>query len=740
MRPDYPGAVPSPGIPEDNGEMFDLRQYMGVILAHWWLILLILIVGVGLGAAYCVFATPIYRATCRYELVRESRLSLDKIDNRSTVAMLDQELNRQMVIMNSRPLHERVATALKPKWEGILLPGDYSPKIGLKRLRKAESMVDISIDAVDGAYALQYLQEMLSAYGDMRREELLESTEKALSNLKSEQMKLAHDLESAEAALLKFQLDNNIQFTEAKAHFDEKFLANLVQRENSLRMERTMLESQFDFLETASAATIRDVLSLTMETHESTSLGGDLASSSANGNSFGANNSKVQWAGENEWRNQETEVLRLQAKYDDELKTYKPSHPKLMKLKQEVDAAKRELRLTAEIALKRLKSRYDALKIQEKALEDAARTWRQELNLTAEQRAEYDNLRAKVEHLRKLYDQVYARVLDGTVLNVDSLFSRPVEKPHVGGQPVWPNRLKVMALAIVASLGLGVGVSFLLDYLDTSAIDIVAIEQRLSLPYLSGIPDWNRSLKSFHPNKSKIVVTRDKSDIATETYRSLRAALEHAMAEKKHYALLVTSSDENEGKSLTSLNLAIAFSWTGKRVLLVDGDLRRGALHRAFDLKTSKGLVDVLAGSVSDWREAAQKTPYENLTILPAGRFNHEVPELLSPSRLRSLLTEWQRDYDLILIDSAPAGRVVDTAMMARVCDGVMMVVRHGTTRFGDVRHALHRLPGANLLGFCLNDVDMRRNKGGYYYNHYYATGYYYGHGAYYAPKDASQG
>ncbi len=257
----------------------------------------------------------------------------------------------------------------------------------------------------------------------------------------------------------------------------------------------------------------------------------------------------------------------------------------------------------------------------------------------------------------------------------------------------------------------------------------MAIEQRLGLPYICGVPNWSRVLKSFKPDSDRVLVTRDKSDIATETYRTLRASVEHAIGNRDSYSLMVTSGDEAEGKTVTVLNMAILFAWSGKKVLLVDGDLRRGTCHRPLEIPSTPGFCELLVGESPNWRNVVSETSYENLSFLPAGKYRHEVPEMLSATKLSQMMGEWRDEYDIVLIDSAPVGRVIDTALLSRFCDGVMLVVRHGEARFANVRHAMHRLPDANVVGFCLNGVEMGRRRRGYYgyYGSYYGGQYGYG-------------
>ncbi|OPZ23176.1 MAG: Tyrosine-protein kinase YwqD [Lentisphaerae bacterium ADurb.BinA184] len=246
---------------------------------------------------------------------------------------------------------------------------------------------------------------------------------------------------------------------------------------------------------------------------------------------------------------------------------------------------------------------------------------------------------------------------------------------------------------------------------------------------------------------------RDKPNAASEAYRSLRTSLERFIADKKGYSLLLTSADAGEGKSCTTANLGIAFSWTGKRVLLIDADLRRPNLHTALGEKNAaKGLTQFFLGEVTDWREIVRPTAYENVDFIPAGRFVYEATELCSASVLRRLMQSWAEQYDLIILDSAPVGRIVDTAMIARGCDGVLLVSLHGKSSVPAIRHALRRLEGCNVLGFCLNAIDMPRGHGYYYggsygykwryglysYYYYYSNSLYgYGYDDYYATKDA---
>ncbi len=738
------------------GDVVDPRQYLGIIMQYWWLIFLMLLLGTGLAAAYCVLATPLYRATCRYELFRESRLNfVDGTAAQQGGPTVDEELSRQIVIMKSGTLHGRVMEILRPKHEEKLTAEQMLPKIDVNRLREAVTMVDIYVDSISPEYSVDYLERMLDVYRDMRREEIMQSTDKAVDSLRREQTAIGDELDNAQLALANFRKQHNLIYTETKGFYDERFLANLVQRENALRMEQTLLESQFDFLQTADPNTIQDALRLTLETQLAAqdfsgvpvagdTGGGSMTAGSMTAGSMAGTNANVtrdasgmrqlQWGQENEWQRVQAEVERLKADFSNRLETYLPEHPQMILLKQEIDTAERNLALAAKIALNRLEARFTAVKLQREAVRTASQDWRRELDLTTEQRADHARLQAKANHLSKIYDRVYTRILDGSVVDVDALFSRLIEQVRAQTEPVWPAKVKIMLLAIIASLGLGIGGAFMLDHMDTRFLDALGIEDRLRIPYISGVPDWNRVIKRFNPNSHGLLVSHETGDVSTETYRAMRAGVEHVITPDHPYVLLLTSGEDGEGKTMTAVNLAVLFAWSGKKVLMVDADLRRGSCHPFFGVTREPGMNEYFMGTVSDWHELIRDSGHENLDFIPAGRYQHEVPEMLSSTRLDTVMDEWRREYDLVIMDSAPAGRVVDTALLGRAADGVLLVVRHGKASFGSVRHALHRLLDAKLVGFCLNGIQLGQRKYSYYsrYGRYYYGRYAQPYGRYY--------
>jgi capsular exopolysaccharide synthesis family protein len=744
--PAYPGAAPAyPGAAQRHpgggrGEGTDIRQYIGIILGRWWLILLFLLLGAGCGVAYIYTRTPLYRAICRIEIVRDPRLTFEDGAARSALVMMDQEVMRRTIVLQSRRLNRAVRDGLLKDWpDEKVPPQERFPRISVVPMRVAQTMLDVSVDATNQKYALDYLSSLLSKYEDERRDDLNRANEKALSSLKTERLNIHQQLEEAQKKLAKFLSERSVLLNEAKARWDERFLASLIQRQNALRMERTMLETQFSMLDKLSAGTIQEVVDLSIETHHAT-LGQMLLSSGTAAERTDAGPAPIARE-QADWQIRELELARLEAEYAEEIKTFKEAHPKMRALHLKIEGVKRDLKLTAEMAVKRLQERHRAVGIQEQALDHAIGTWRAELNLTVAERAEYQQLTAETEHLQKLHDAVFQRVVEGSVLTIDAVLTRSVEDPAPAGK-IWPNHVKVMGSAIAISLAAALALALLLHNFDTTLLDIGVVEERFGITYISGIPHWTRLLKTFSGRSNAVLVTREKANVATEVYRTVRGTLEHLMVTSSGgFAMVVTSSDSGDGKSLTALNLAVVFAWTGKRVLLVDGDLRRGALHKALGVESGVGFGELLTGSATDWQAVVRKGLHGGLDFVSSGQYLQESPEQLGSQRLRELLALWRQAYDIIIFDTAPVSRVMDTAVLARSCDGVLLVARFAKTRLAELQHLLRRLEGTRILGFCVNCIDFHRLSRSYYgYSGYSGYGYrdygygYYRYYSYYRP------
>lgn len=291
-----------------------------------------------------------------------------------------------------------------------------------------------------------------------------------------------------------------------------------------------------------------------------------------------------------------------------------------------------------------------------------------------------------------------------------------MEAAGVPPAPVGPQRMQQVLLSMVLGLLLGVGFAFLQEFLDDRVNTSEDIERVASLATLGTVP-------TIPDENNRLLIGQDAFSPITESYRALRTSVQYSYVDHKVNALAVTSAHPGEGKSVTSANLAIAMALQGKRVILVDADLRRPSVHRMFRVEAEPGLTSVLADEIS-LEDALHSTGIEGFKVLTAGPLPPNPPELLNSQAMLDLLERFKEHADLVVFDTPPTIPVTDSQVIASHVDGVVLVVEAGQSRKATLKHArdlLERTHG-RLLGVVLNKIDQSAK--GYYYHYYYRGGY----------------
>lgn len=283
--------------------------------------------------------------------------------------------------------------------------------------------------------------------------------------------------------------------------------------------------------------------------------------------------------------------------------------------------------------------------------------------------------------------------------------------------PIRPQPLRNTLLATIVGALLALGCAFLLEFLD----DRVKTPEQVSR--LSGAMTLGSigKLSSFGPG-AQLVVRSDVNSPLTEAYRMLRVNLDFTAVDSPLQTITITSANPGEGKSTTIANLAVALAESGKRVILVDTDLRRPVLHNIFELPNDRGVTTALLHpGDAELRQHLVATEVANLQLMPCGPIPPNPAELLSSRRMAALIEALKAECDIVLFDTPPLLVFADAALLARACDGVVLTVRAHTTRLGALRHTCEQLnqAGARLLGVVLNGVPTPRGKQQSYYYYY---------------------
>jgi capsular exopolysaccharide synthesis family protein len=329
----------------------------------------------------------------------------------------------------------------------------------------------------------------------------------------------------------------------------------------------------------------------------------------------------------------------------------------------------------------------------------------------------YNTIAREADTNRQIYDGLLQRFRE---LNASSGITASniaiVDEAQVPGSPSSPSFERNIAIAFILGLGLACGLVFLRDQLDDRIRVPEDVESKIGLPLLGVIP---RSM-----GEDPAAELADPKSILSESYSALRTSLLYSTREGLPGILLVTSGQASEGKTTTSYAVARGFARVGKRVLLIDADLRRPSMHKVLGLENNVGLSSVLVGQSSP-QEAVVKSGHDGLDVLPAGPIPPSPAELLSSPRMATLLEQFDQAYDLVVVDSAPILGLADSTELAALADGVMVVVEADRGRGGQLRNALRRLRGSDpvILGVVLTKFDPKAAGNAYY--SYYGYEYY---------------
>jgi succinoglycan biosynthesis transport protein ExoP len=328
-------------------------------------------------------------------------------------------------------------------------------------------------------------------------------------------------------------------------------------------------------------------------------------------------------------------------------------------------------------------------------------------NRTAAQDAELATLEDRLVSLRSTY-----ATLLGYSSGSESNLLRVVEPAVAPTSPISPRPLLNTLIAALVGLLIVAGVISTAQYLDDAVKDSDAVRELTGLSTL-GIIARMKGDRGRSETYQLAALLYPRSDIA-ERYRTLRTNIEFASVDEPIRTLLVTSSVTGEGKTVTASNLAIVFAQAGRRVLLVDADLRKPGVHVLFNLPNAHGLTTLLHSGEVSLDAIAHTVEQVNLRILTTGPLPPNPAELLGSQRMQSVLDHLKAAADLVIFDSAPVGAVTDAIILSSVLDGTILVIDASRSHRGAVRQGREALAraGSNVLGAVLNRVHAPASSG----------------------------
>jgi len=670
-----------------------LYRYKSLLLRRWWIPALTICLGLFVEAFLIYQTPPSFLSTSKMILAGKLNMSQGAIYSEDTVNFY----GTQIQLMESSDV-KRSAEALIRSTHPEMQPVPVDITVAQK---PRTSIFDLSAIGRTPDYTQAYLNAVMQKYLDFKKGRREEQGHTVISGITEQLIQTEKDLRTAEDEMLEFQKQNNIGFIQEEGNSAAAYLVRLNRDYAGLKTEYDLL-NLLDLDQNLDRAQIKTESSPSGEVSEEKGL------------------PFADVGPESDYLKAKQQVQLLKAERDTLAKDLRPKHPKILKLNDEITKQEKLIDLFREDTVEKLETRRKSIGKQMENLQSNIKEWEAKALDLSQRLAQFNRVKGKVDRLKTLYDRLTNNLKEIDVSQVvDSGDQVSIMEMATSPISVRPGLIKSLLLGLGCGALAGIGILILLDRIDDRMASFGEFQHHFSENVLGQIP------KEKTKGKVSLLQPDDARHVFAESYRNIRSSLFFMPCEgPRPKTFLITSAVPNEGKSTISANLAITVALSGARVLLIDADLRRGALRESFGISSKIGFSEVLKQEVN-WREVVVPTSYPNLFILPRGKTLSQPSEHLLRDSTDALLKEIYYYYDYILIDSSPVLAADDTTSLAPKIDATLFVVRLSYTSARLSRKGLELLYNrqVNVPGVILNFVDTSLPEYYYYqYSEYYTA------------------
>lgn len=686
------------GLEEDQA--FNLIDYWHILVKRKWTIASFFVITLAVTLTSLYLSPRIYQATVLLKIDPESnkgRRIDDALGDDETPPMYEPEFYQtQYELLRSRSLAQRVAESLNLSADdgegqasgapsGEFIQGNTT----VEPVRDSK-LVRLHFNATDPELAARVANALADTFIKTNLERRYNATADAKNFLEQRIVQVKAKLEDAEHKLY--------------AHARQQGIINIDTKEN-----QSLLTAQLQEKNQALAEAERQRLTAESIYRESQNSGG-------HGSSRILSDPVVQHLKENK--------AKLELAYQEKLSLFKPDYPTMVQLQEQIDQVGAQIEAEISSVRSALSADYQLALHKENMLKAEVAGIKEEVMRRQDTGSEYNILKREVETSRALYEGILQRLKEiGVASGISTNNITIIDPAEIPKAPFKPNARNYLLVGLLLGAFGGMGLAFLFEKLDDS-VKLPEDIERLRLATLGVVPYSRTGRRRDDENPPLHLISHyDPRSGVAEAYRSLRTALMFSTTAGAPKVLHFTSASQGEGKSTSVVNLAIGFTQLGQSVLLIDGDLRRPALHRMLELSNEKGLSHYLSGEANP-SEVSHYVGVPNLFAIPAGPLPPNPSELLASARMIELVALAAEKFDRVIIDSSPVLGLADAMILANVAQYTIMVVAAGKTSRAHLASSLKRLYGAraNILGGVMTMIDQ--HAGGYKYYHNYSYNY----------------
>lgn len=670
-----------------------LYRYRALLRKYWWLVVFTTCAGLAASAWAVARQTVVYVSSGR--MMVSGKISLPE------GAIYAEEMNYFMTTQRELMQDEAVRLRAENRVR-TTSPGTPIGPITLSVAPLAQTSIFIlTATGAEPEYPQRFLDALMQEYIATRRELRTEKGETMGSAIADEIVRMQAELKKDEDKLLAFQRENNIGFLEQEGNSAAAFLSKLNTQLAELKTEAQLLEL-FELDQDIARKQRADATAT--DARE-----GDLRKPALQGPELGYLQAR-----------QQIELLRSER--DDYAKDLKPKHPIMIELDRQITQQQQLIETYRKQSTEDLQRRREAARLEIQNLENTIKEWSAKALELSQRLAEHHSIQGAITQKRTQLESLNRSKGNVEInRNVDQDIVSIRQKASVA-QPQKPGVARTVALGVALGLLAGLLILVLFDQLDDRVASFSEFQVHFADRVLAQIPNASRRKSA---DNIELLKLDDERHSFAEAFRSLRSSIFFLPVEgAPPKTFLITSATPNEGKSTVAMNCAVTIALAGSRVLLIDGDLRRGEIHRIFGLKNERGFTDVLTGGCT-LAAAVQPTHIPTLSLLSRGTSVSNPGELYLSYATDSFLKDVYPRYDYILIDSSPVMAADDSTSLAPKADATIFVFRFTSSSARVSRKAIQFLRDrqANVIGIVCNDVSEAMQEYYYYrYPDYYGT------------------